>query len=191
MAIDNGVADLGETVSIDLVLTDAPFGISGYDIQVSIDNPSIAKISGVRFDSTFPLTSEIIASDGSNARIIAADLGNPGSVASGDTDIKFASVRIQGLVEGNTSIRFDSVRIDDDSGNAVNAGLVNGSIQVSNVIPAISAGGDATITEGETFARTGSINDPGDSDFGNGAGAGQPVRVVTPRACGAKRRRAR
>ena len=48
---------------------------------------------------------------------------------------------------------------------------------MSNVIPAVSAGGDATITEGETFTRTGSINDPGDSnwsgtvDYGDNSGA--------------------
>jgi len=176
LAIRDGVANLSETISVDIVLSDAPSGLAGYDIQVGIQDPSVAKITGVRFDSTFPLTSEIIAADGSTVRIIAADLGNPGSVASGDTNIRFATLRVQGLVEGTTSIRFNSMKIDDDSGNAVSVNLLPGSFEVLNIAPVVSAGSDATINEGDTFVRTGSINDPGDNawsgtvDYGDNSG---------------------
>ncbi|MBX3400769.1 MAG: PKD domain-containing protein [Gemmataceae bacterium] len=63
--------------------------------------------------------------------------------------------------------------------------LVTASIQVMNVTPTISIGGDATINEGGTFSRAGSFADPGtldatwvaEVDYGDGS-AKQPLALA-------------
>jgi PKD repeat protein len=150
LMIEGGQASPGDTISVDVVLDAAPFGVAGYDIEIEVANPALAKITEVRFDSSFPLTDDILASDGSSARIIAADLGDPGSVR--------------------------SIRLDDDNGSLISHHTASGDIQVLNVAPAVNAGADAVADEGNTFTRTGGFSDPGGTswngsvDYGDGSG---------------------
>jgi PKD repeat protein len=58
------------------------------------------------------------------------------------------------------------------------AGAAGASIDITNVAPSVSVGGEATIDEGDTFTRSGSFTDPGADtwtatvDYGDGGGAG-------------------
>ena len=72
-----------------------------------------------------------------------------------------------------------TVTVDDGPGNDQDTVLVT----VNNVAPGVNAGGDATINEGNTFARSGSFTDPGSDswlatvDYGDGAGV-QPLALA-------------
>lgn len=57
------------------------------------------------------------------------------------------------------------------------AGAAGSSVAILNVIPAVDAGSDATLNEGDELSRSGSFTDPGDDpwsatvDYGDGGGA--------------------
>jgi hypothetical protein len=73
-----------------------------------------------------------------------------------------------------------------DSDGAVNTTTF--ALIVDNFVPAVSTGGDVTISEGDTFSRPGTFVDPGDDapwtvtvDYGEGAGP-QPIAIIPPKA---------
>ena len=72
-----------------------------------------------------------------------------------------------------------TVKVNDDD---LGVGTDTIDVTVNNVVPVVSAGGDATVDEGAAFTRDGSFTDPGaDSwtgtvDYGDGAGA-QPLTL--------------
>ena len=175
LSVGTGQAALGDTVSISIDLDQLPTGLTGFDMDIEIVDPAIAIITGVNFHTNFPLISENLKADGSSVRIIGVDLGDPGMIGPGATNVNLGTLRVRGLVEGVTNIRVLSLnKMDDDDGNAITALLSSGSIQVLNSPPAVNAGLDAVVALGDVFVGTGSINDPGDSawsgtvDYGDG-----------------------
>ncbi len=78
-------------------------------------------------------------------------------------------------IPGTFTVR---VSISDDDGGSGSASFV---VHVLNTAPRVSAGGDITLDEGATLARTGTITDTPDTwsgtvDYGDGGGAG-PLTV--------------
>ncbi len=136
---DDGTDVEGQTVSVDLaddaietdgsteadvVLSEAPDGVSGFDLTVSVSDTEVATIDAVDLDSTeFSSVgdSTSVSSDGSSATVEAADLSQ--SVADGATDVTLATVTLAGEAEGDAEVSVDvSVnvdRLDDNDGNDI------------------------------------------------------------------------
>lgn len=174
LSIGTGQTAFGDTVSIDVVVDQLETGLTGFDLVVEVVDPTTAVITGVDFNSNFQMTSVNIEVDGSSARIIGVDLGIPGMVGSGATNVNLATLQIRGLVEGVSTIQSVLNNMDDDDGTSIPAVLVSGSIEVLNSSPSVNAGPNAAVALGDTFVGTGSISDPGDNiwtgtvDYGDG-----------------------
>ena len=122
----------GETVDVPIVLGEATSGLSGFNLVVSLSNPSVAKLVDVSFPA-FGLTSHTIVS-GSEVHLKAVDLMH--IVEPGAVDVTLATVVLEGLKKGSSKIEVQIVRLDDEDGFAIPAELVAGSVSVQKgVVP--------------------------------------------------------
>ena len=104
----------GETVLVDLMLDQAPGGLSGYDISLHLVDVDAGNFHHVDFPdwaglhSTSSLPSPTV-------RIKAADTGQ--GVAMNDASIVLGTLSILCEKDGPLVIEFDKVRIDTETGN--------------------------------------------------------------------------
>ncbi|MCI0439308.1 MAG: hypothetical protein L0177_09280 [Chloroflexi bacterium] len=132
-----GSAAEGQTVSVPIVLSEAPNGLSGFDITVTLSNGSIASISGVQMPD-YGLTSVNLVSS-TQARIKAADL--KGRIESGAAEATLATLTLKAVKRGSTDIQIAVAMLDDDSGFPIEAQVVNGALTVKKATVSGGAGG--------------------------------------------------
>ena len=118
--------EAGESVTIRVVLNVAPSGLSGYQIEVSLEDPSVALISGIQAPD-LGLSSSSVQSR-SSVRIGAVDLKR--LVEPGGKDVTIAFVEVQGLSRGTTGVNVVVLKMDDDFGQALDIRAASGSISV-------------------------------------------------------------
>ena len=116
----------GELLSVPIVLSQAPAGLSGYDVRLTVVDPSIARLAGIDFPN-FGLVREVEASE-QHMRIAAADLMRVVEV--GDAESTLATVTVEGTVKGSTSIRLSIIKMDDDSGDPMTPQVYSGTVTV-------------------------------------------------------------
>ena len=75
--VESSEVEAGESVTIRVVLNVAPSGLSGYQIEVSLEDPSVALISGIQ----------------------APDLGLSSSSVQSRSSVRIAAVDLERLVE--------------------------------------------------------------------------------------------
>lgn len=121
VAIDDATIDVGNRTTVDLTLSSAPNGLSGYKINVTVDDGSVAEFTGASYPSnTYSLTDTQVADGNRTISLKAVDLSD--NVGPGATDIDLASVEIQGKTRGETNLTIDVVQMDtDDDGGDVKA----------------------------------------------------------------------
>jgi TolB protein len=133
----------GSETEYALILDQAPLGLSGYDLSVSITDPNIAEITGVRFPDWTPLSgSSGVPSD--RVSVKAVDLYSEIEAGAGAVPLCYFTVR--GDAEGSSSITISVRQMDDDSGNGIAPEIINGLILV--YIPRIDADFAVDTTEG-------------------------------------------
>jgi PKD repeat protein len=125
-------ASTGSTTTISLTLDSAPDGLSGYNLTVSLSDPSIAEILSVSFPAWANVHDTSTLPSGS-VRMKAADLAD--GVKSGDTNTLLGTLTIRGDADGTCDIVVTVTKMDDDSGNSINPGTVSGTIEVTSIIP--------------------------------------------------------
>jgi len=129
VSIENGqVNTIGGMASLNLTLDSAPAGLSGYDINITLDDASIANINGVSFPAwaTLKDNSSVPASF---IHLTAVDLND--AVQSGATNVPLATIRFQGLKQGTTPVKIAVNAMDDDAGNMVSPGVTTGTFSVN------------------------------------------------------------
>ncbi|MCH8061904.1 MAG: ThuA domain-containing protein, partial [Chloroflexi bacterium] len=174
--IGNADVQLDGFATVDVVLTSAPEGIAGFDINVGMSNASVEIVGAVLAPEFEDLTTNTSATV---SRIIGVDFNqafNPG-----DTNILLATLTVQGIAVGSADFVISVNKIDDDNGDAMTPQLLGGTAVVTsgpppNSAPSVHAGANATINEGDTFVGSGSFTD-GDSsswsanvNYGDGSG---------------------
>ena len=117
---------VGELTSIPIILSEAPNGVSGFDIIVSLSKASVGSIIEADFPSMGLAQYTQISS--SEVRLKAVDLS--GVVESGATNIVLANLTIQGVKKGTADIQISVSMLDDDSGYPIVAEIVNGALTV-------------------------------------------------------------
>jgi uncharacterized repeat protein (TIGR01451 family) len=132
ISVGNGqVTATGSAASVNLVLDEAPAGLSGYSINVNVSDPTVASITGVSFpawatmkdNTTFPAPS---------CNLKTADLNE--QVQAGATSIPLATLTITGLKAGSTTIMATVVRMNDDNDARLTPAVQAGTFTV-NVPP--------------------------------------------------------
>jgi hypothetical protein len=166
----------GETATVDLVLADAPGGLSGYRTLVIIDTSGIAEITAV----TFPEWAQFTGAEGvPGVRIKVTGVDLNGLVENNAKNVVLATLTIRGISEGNGIIVFEDAFFDDNRDNRIVPDTVNSTLMVSTsptVIATVSANtttttstnASGTVTPGTTI--TGSTGAAAASGSGSSSG---------------------
>ena len=163
----------GQSASIPIVLSEAPSGISGFRLDITLSDPAVAEIVAASLPN-YGLTQTDMNSS-SNVMIVAADLN--GLISVGSTNFTLATLDILGTGTGSTLINVAVSALDDDDGFNVAASVNAGTFSVTNVAPVVNAGADVVSDEGQAFTSAGSFTDSGvdtwaaTADYGDGTGA--------------------
>jgi PKD repeat protein len=127
----------GGTGSVNITLNQAPGGLSGYNLSVTLSDPSVAEITGVTFPSWTTYTDNS-SLPGKSIWIKAIDLGSGehGNVAPGAQGVLLATITLKGYAAGSTGILSSILQMDDDEGGSLlDTSVVNGSFTVGAPVP--------------------------------------------------------
>ncbi len=157
----------GGTATVELVLTEAPFGLSGFIIDVTVPD-LVTVLSTVIDPNSFALS--IVDDDPDSTPPIslrAVDLS--GSVGPGATDVLLATLELQGepvaLGTKNTGVFEITVdRIEDDNGDPISVSITPGLITVFRALPTLD-GQTSPIADLDADGLTEDLNGNGRFDF--------------------------
>lgn len=128
LSVQNCDVTAGSTASVDIVLDEAPGGLSGYSINVTIEDPSVATVSAVSFPSWASLN-ETSSLPSPYCRIKASDLSE--HMQAGAKDITLATMTIQGLSTGATAVALNVSMMNDDTDGNISPVLEPGTLSVT------------------------------------------------------------
>jgi len=155
---DGFIADLGSTTTVNITLEEAPNGLSGYNITVSLSDPSIAEIMAVQFPSWATMNdNSTLPAD--SFWMKAVDLNH--QVESGATNIDLGTLTIRGDAKGECEVNVTISRVDDDNGTAISPSVSPGTLRVGQYTLTMAVSGNGTTTPtigGHTYA-TGTVVD--------------------------------
>ena len=136
--------DVGETATVAIVMSADPIGLSGFNVTVSITDPSIGEITAVSYPewAEMPVSSSL-PSD--SLFVMAVDLRN--SVEAGATNISLCMLTVRGDVAGETNLTVTSMKIDDDVSGRYTPGTTEAVLIVKNP-PAVAVSFTANATCG-------------------------------------------
>jgi hypothetical protein len=128
--------------TVDIVLTNAPDGLSGYYLDVTVDDPGVAKIESASYPDRFALTSDPeIGVDGTSATLEAADID--GTVQPGSMDVTLVTVTVSFLEPGETTLSVEPRQFDADGGNGFSPSTRSGVVSESATDAGAATDGDA------------------------------------------------
>jgi len=124
---------VGGTVPAELSLSNAPDGLAGFDVTVSVDDTSVATVAGVTMADAFPSdVSEVsVADDGSSVSIAASDIED--TVQNGASDVALATLSLGLNAEGETGATLSVDALDADDGSVIDATTDTGVLTVATV----------------------------------------------------------
>jgi hypothetical protein len=178
VTVESTTVAVGANATVNLTLSSAPQGISGYNLTLTVVDPEVATITGVSGPGAFQLSPTDSLRDGTVANVEAVDLTS--SVEPGATDVPLGTVRLRGETDGATTLRVDVLAMDADGGGDVAPATRNGTLTVGE-------GTDtATPTSTPTPTLTTNTTSSG-STPGLGAGSAVLALVTTAVAAAAGR----
>lgn len=143
VAVSDGTTAPDGTTTVAVVLTNVPDGLSGYYLELTAENPDLARIESASYPDRFGLTSEpVVGSDGATVALEAADIES--AIEPGATDVTLATVTVAGAAPGDVELTVEPRQFDDDTGSAFTPATQSGTVTVT--------GGDAepTLTDRTT-----------------------------------------
>ena len=153
------------TTTVGIVLTNAPDGLAGYYLDLTVENPSVARIAAAGYPDQYGLTSEpAIGDDGATVTLEAADVD--GAVDPGATDVTLATVTVAGAAPGEVDLTVTPRQFDGDDGSAFTPTTAAGTITVSGSGDAPSADG-STGGDGDGGSATDGTDADGDATEGD------------------------
>ncbi len=117
---------IGGTDTITLVLDNAPTGVAGYAINVTIDNPAIARITAVSFPSWADLNS---ASTLPSSYCLMGVTDLNGEQGPG-TGITLATLTIEGLSGGQSTVHANVILLNGDDESEIWPTVTEGTFTV-------------------------------------------------------------
>ncbi len=130
LSVQNASVPVGGTVLLPIILNTAPQGVSGYNMSVSLSNPSVGSIIGVTFPDCIQLRSNSTV-PASSIWMTAVDLNN--CWKPGDTNVVLGSVLVSGYINGTTLVMPAVIKMDDDSGNPIVPSIGPGTLTIGEV----------------------------------------------------------
>jgi hypothetical protein len=119
------ISDVGSTTTLNITLNQAPDGLAGYNITVSLSNASVAEIISVDFPAWAALHSNgPLPSD--SVWLKAADLND--QIKSGASSVLLATLTVRLDSPGSTKVNPVVMQMDDDNGSVISASTVSGQV---------------------------------------------------------------
>ena len=126
VTMDSNVVRVGRKASLSLRLSEAPAGLSGFDVEVTIGDPAVAQVSKVTYPD-FGLVQTLPETlPASTVRVRGVDLNQ--LVSAGATDVELATIKVTVLSAGVTRIDIVARQVDDDQGNPISPAVAPSSI---------------------------------------------------------------
>ena len=186
ISIETGSVAAGETMAVPVVLTSAPDGLAGYQLELAVDDPAVARFENASYPDRLGLTTEpVISSDGGTVTLEAADLD--GQIEPGASDVTLATVQLAGVDGGETQVAVESSQVDADGGGVVEptTELTAVAVSASATTETVAAATEAPAAAGEsttdsTSMETAGGNDPaaGGDQSTTGANGSLPISVT-------------
>lgn len=127
LGIDSVSVSQGSIGRVDLSLLSAMDGFSGGRITVSVADGRVAEITDVTLTDQLGVTgSHEISSGGDLAELRFADIEQ--TIQPGATDVRLASIEVEGTATGATELGVEVQAFDDESGAAVDVETTHGMV---------------------------------------------------------------
>jgi PGF-CTERM protein len=168
VSIENASVGPGETTTVAVTLSDAPDGLSGYNLTVTLDD-STATLTNASTADQFALANTTVSTDA--VTLSAVDTDN--AVGPGATDVGLGEVTLRGETAGTTELAVSVSQMDDDNGTAIAPATAGGTVTVE----ATDEGENGT--ENGTEANQSESNETTDnSSDGSGPGFGAVAALL-------------
>ncbi|WP_226022725.1 cellulase family glycosylhydrolase [Halomicrobium salinisoli] len=120
----------GHERTASVLLSEAPGGVSGFDLTVSVSDTSVATIesAAVGGDMSSIGSEPAPSDDGSTAVISGADLSE--SVSEGATEVELATVTLAGQSDGETDVGVDVSNLDGNAGDEISVSTRSATLTV-------------------------------------------------------------
>ncbi len=138
--------DIGSTSKFNLNLSEAPDGLSGYNITVSLTDASIAKIISIEFPAWASLKSNS-SLPGDSVWLKAVDLNN--QTVPGATNVILVTLVVRRDNPGNINFSITVGQMDDDNGSAINTNAAPGQAGTTVAVSPISTTAAISTTKPE------------------------------------------
>jgi PKD repeat protein len=151
---------IGQSRTVNVVLEDAPAGLSGYNITVELANGAKAEITAI----TLPAWAGVYQKSGvpaDTAWIKALDLNR--QVEAGATGVVLATITTRGDQLGSTAITVTATAMDDDNGSRIATSSTDGTLTVIQAVPQLPGYPAPTDPDGDGFYED--LNGNGRIDF--------------------------
>ena len=163
VVVTDGTTTADGTTTVGVVLTSAPTGLSGYYLDLTVENPGVARIDSATYPDAFGLTTDPnVGSDGASITLEAADMED--AIEPGATDVTLATVTVTGATPGNVEIAVEPRQFDADDGSAFTPATQTGTVTVGG------AGSESTADGSTNAAETDAAGD-GTTDAGSDGGS--------------------
>jgi MYXO-CTERM domain-containing protein len=180
--VTDGTTTADGNTTVDVVLTSAPNGLSGYYLDLTVDAPEGAQIVDASYPDQFGLTTTpTYSDDGATVTVEGADLD--GAVEPGATDVRLSTVEIADGTAGDLSVSVEPRQFDDDEGNSFEPA------QVSAESPTNEADTPSGSPGAEPTDGRGTGNDSASATGGSGPLSPALVAVAIALLVGVGRRR--
>jgi PGF-CTERM protein len=139
VGVENASAAPGETTTVDIRLSGAPDGLSGYNLAVALDDGTAALTNASVADG-FGLTNTTVSSDTATLEGVDTD----GAVGPGDSDILLGTLTLRGEAAGTTDLAVRTSSLDADNASALAHATASATVTVEEMDP----DGDTNETDG-------------------------------------------
>ncbi|AKB32995.1 cell surface protein [Methanosarcina siciliae HI350] len=121
-----------ESTEINLVASNFPAGLSGYNLTVALDDPDVAEIVDIDYPS-WALITENSTLPGTSIYMKTVDLED--AVKADAADVVLATLTISGREKGSANLSIGVKRLEEDSGDSIEPGFLTGTIEVTILSP--------------------------------------------------------
>ncbi|AKB29104.1 Chitin binding protein [Methanosarcina siciliae T4/M] len=121
-----------ESTEINLVASNFPAGLSGYNLTVAIDDPAVAEIVNIEYP-TWALITENSTLPGTSIYMKTVDLED--AIQEGAANVVLATLTVSGKKKGSANLSIGAKRLEEDSGDSIEPALLTGTIEVTLLSP--------------------------------------------------------